>query len=48
MTHLKAHQRGSLKMLQTCLAIVISALATGTMVGFSYISLMISLAALTA
>ena len=48
MTHLKAHQRRVLKILQTCLAIVTSALATETMAGFFYICLMISLAAPTA
>ena len=48
MTHLMADQRSGLKMLQTCLTAVISALATGTTAGFSYVSLMILLAALTA
>ena len=47
MTHLKAHQRRLLKILQTCLAIVASAPATETTAGFSYICLMILLAALT-
>ena len=41
MTHLKAHQRSVLKILQTCLAIVTFALGTEGIAGFSYICLMI-------